>query len=473
MVQSFRNKSKLKQVFSEFQTNGDDHETQFTDLDFDCLSIICEHLNFTELLNVARANDLLSTVAATVFRPKYSRFQIVVRHDFDIPKKKSSESSNVSSIGRLFQRIKNFGINPKKEQRTSRIEISDNNIILNDYESISDVFTHFGCVIKRLRFINPTDYLYPNEKFLGNLISEYISDSFTTIDFDKTNERLLEYITKPLINVKTVTFRDTNFHKAPESLPLNELFPALHGLAMVCLRGKWQNFFNYHMPYLEEVSIRGISNSFVSNATASLTNVIQKNPQIRDIRVYEVDSDFVHNVNTFLPNLKILQLAKFELQSGHIQFQNVTELRVGFHSLPSNLQFPNLEFIHIQYLPHQYVAWLDFLRKHTHLRRLSLELFDMHESDFHQLTANLHNLVEMIIVQRESETSLRITGFPRREFSKNAIVNFLQSHEKVQHLKVLTSCSIQYKAELKEQLKHAWHITTIDRGLSFVRQGQS
>lgn len=462
VIKSFR----LTRIFSIFQFNGDEYKTQFTDLDFDCLFLIFEHLKFIELLNLAKTSDLLSTVAATAFRSKYSRFQIVVRDEFDFPKKKSSELLNVANetIGRVFQR---FGIIRKEEKKSNHIEISGNDLIIDDYDTILNVFTHFGCVIKRLKFMTSVAFKYSKEEFLGNLFSEYISDSLITIDFEKSNDRLLKHFTKPLVNVKTVRFRETFFHRAPESLPLNELFPAIQGLAMVQLGGKWQNYFNCHMPNLKEMFIKGIQQSFIYTATDSLTNVIRQNPQIRDIRLYDVDSDFVHNVNSFLPNLKTLKLTKFELQNGNIQFDNVTELRVGFYSSTANLHFPNLKFIDIQYHPKRFVEWLEFLREHTKLRRLSLELYEMNDSQFQQFTANLNDVVEMTIIQVKHDVLHQFEGL-----STNAIVEFLRTHEKVRHLKIQNNCSKQYKAEL-ERLKHEWHIKITDRSLSFVRKTKS
>lgn len=171
------------------------------DFDDKCLLEILENLNFGSLLNMAQINGNLSTLAAGVFRRKYSQWPIDVNGlDLQLPDelKQMMNESGMQIDADAFDRMES-NLNITTENVYNSLRISDFNTILM-------VFKHFGHEIKRMR-IETASWNPPfQQSFIGYLISRYSSDSLVEIHFDKRTDILLEYITKPLINVEDVTF---------------------------------------------------------------------------------------------------------------------------------------------------------------------------------------------------------------------------------------------------------------------------
>lgn len=428
-------------------------------MDLDCLFVILEDFDLDELLNVAQVHSQLSTAAAEVFHYKFSRLRVVVRDDFSIPEKSNKIFDAKNAIGRLFQR---FGIikdkNIPKHEKT-KIEVSDTTIRLDEYNSVINVFKHFGCVMKKLKFTTSLVFRNSKEKFLGSLISENTFDSLDEIWFYDSTDQLLTGITNPLANVETVRFERVHLDVIPSGLPLNEQFPAVHRLELNSFTGSGLGYFKRHMPLLVHVSIKGIN----LNNFQSAIDVITTNPQIKSIEVYDHELDFVQKVNELLPQLETLTLSTLKLSDDSIRFENVISFGINHEfGSPNNLHFPRLQNLFIEYKNERFEEWMNFLNEHNHLNHLHLRHWEPIESQFQQLIANQTHLAELTL-------EFKRVPQPSKPLSINVIVEFLSNHDNVNKLNVIEFYK-QDEFELKKQLINEWDVEAIDRKLSFIRK---
>lgn len=412
--------------------------------------LILERLDLVDLLNVAEVNKDFSVLASSVFRTKFSHLYVKVLDRFTIPKKPSL-------VGRLFEGL---GVLDKKEEekKITYIYVSDTYIHLDEYYNIVSIFKHFGHVIKKLQlFRNPLNE-YSKEEFLGNLISKYTSDALVDVKIENGNEKVLTYITKPLVSVATVKFVKGSLDTVPTGLSLSNLFPAVRRLNFEYLKGTGLSYFNCHTPHLEQVSIKGMT----ADTESTFIDLIRNNSQIRDIKIFDDNYEFVNNVNALLPQLETLTLSNLNIQSElteNIRFENVTKFSIKKgNGSPNKLHFPKLQSLHIDYNSERLLAWIDFLREHEHLCQLNLTHGDINDSQFKQLTAHLPGLVEM--------TQTR--GF-QSHLSNSATVEYLRSHQNVKKFNAI-NFDIYYVADLEAQLQHEWHIKIVGYTRHFTRR---
>lgn len=236
----------------------------------DCLILIFEHLNFGELLNVAKMNSKFATLTAYAFRYKYPNRPIHIKDDFRFP----NETELIEEP-----------IAPYRELKRG--------IIINDYYTIIYVFKYL--YVSNVVFNYGTSYMsihssrwshHINQaKFMGELISNY-SESLKEVSFEWCSKNSLEFITKPLCNAKVVRFLDSSPRFSNETLPINKLFPSIEKLYLE-MEAKNLDYFDSHMPNLWHLYIRGESrgDTATEHFKTGLTyrHLMDRNPQIRSI----------------------------------------------------------------------------------------------------------------------------------------------------------------------------------------------
>lgn len=426
-------------------------QTKFIDLSLECVFLILENLDFGDLLNVAQINDEFSMLAADVYRRKHSHLQIILADLFSLPDELNNTLSasdgeiDTDAIDRIIQNP-SFICN-----KTANIRLREECIGLRDYATTLNTFKHFGHLIKELHVIRSAPL---HLEFVGYLISKYSSDSLVEVAFSSSFDKLLERITKPLINVGNVTFYGTSFNFQLSIKEFDELFPVVRRLELRNFADHNLAYFNCHMPHLEHFLLEQ------QTASPCILDIIGKNPQIRSIGLYRVDSELLQNVNTLLPQLESLQLPRSKLQSEIIQFENVTTFDIRMNGSPAHLRFPRLQTFYVQYLDSLQNDYVSFLNEHTFLRHLHLASVEIRDSEFQQLTANLADLVE-VTIKRQSEDYEYV--------SFDAIAEFLRSHDKVKCLTAI-GFSADWEDNLQEQLKHDWNTKIVDSGLSLERK---
>lgn len=441
-----------------FQSNENGNKTEFIGMNLDCVMLVLERLGLPELLNVARINDEFGILAVGVFRRKYSHLQVLVEDDFEFPEEPSELNRVTGAFGQIFRKIGIIG------NEMPQFDVTESHIQLDGYDTIVNTFKCFGQAIRKLKFTTSFLYHYSTEKFVAELISNFTSDSLVDVEFADINEKLLTYISKPLVGVETVRMSGVHLGSLPNGFPLNELFPNVRRLDLSALSGDHLDYFNCHIPNLEHFSINGIIARNGNNQDETyFTTMIQQNPQIQSIDFYGTDSKLLRLVNTQLSHLDALGLSQFDMRAGHLQFENVTKLSIHSEKgSPENLHFPRLQTLYANVAIDHFDEWQHFLNEHSHLTRVHLKYFNLNNAQFQQLTANLGNVEEFTLDHR--------TDRPETQKVKStAIAAFLRSHAKVQRINVINFPDYTYRA-LKHQLDRAWDSTIIKHGVSFKRR---
>lgn len=394
-------------------------------------------------------------VAADVFRRKYSHLQMVIPQEFPMPGD-SSELLNVAgmkidtdSIGRANEGLQEF-VN-------KTLRVLNTQIRLQNGDQILDTFKHFGHAIERLRLETFGNRRLQAE-FIGYLINRYSSESLIDVTFGYNAEKLIDYIKKPLLNVKKLSFEGNDMHFKQPAVALTELFPFVSHLNLYELPDDGLGYIVHHMPYLKHVSI---TRTHHGCEKSPFSDFIFRNPQIKSIRLNCYDPKIVQMVSIRLPQLKTLELPQFTgLQYGSAEFKHVTTLSLGFLASPNKLHFPRLRTLHIDYNDLHFDEYRTFLNEHTHLDELNLEFIDgMNSLKFQQIIGNLENLVELTLKKGSSRYEV---------ISSDSIAKILRSHDKMMRFNLM-GFGESFEIELQEKVKNDWNIRIKDNSISFER----
>lgn len=420
--------------------------------------VILEFLDVCDLLNVAQIDERFSSLAAEEFRHRYSHLSVVVRNDLQLPYEleealKDSKKTNTDAVERIAEELSH------DPELRPYIQVDDFYIELHNFDAILITFKYFGHVIKAI-VSEPVEWnVVMQTELISYLISKYSSESLVSIALRRTDDELLQHITKPLINLKSVTMKECDFilRRRPAKLSFCALFPAVRDLNLDIYRDHDYNYFDCHMPHLEHVNMVRYAES------TKFPNFIRKNPQIRSIAVQgkskfntKPDHGFIKSISELLPQLETFTLKDYQIDES-IRFENVVEFDTGYASdtSPANLHFSRLQKLHISHSSAHFDECLTFLKEHNYLRHLHLIVKKLDDSQFQQITENCANLEE-ITLEHISHEGL----------SCDAILEFLRNHAKVKQLNLINSPE-QYKIELQERLEHQWNVKTIKDGLSF------
>lgn len=450
------------------QLNEGENKTNHINLNVDCVILIVEHLEFAELLNVAQVNEQFSSVAAYVFHHKYSHLQLMIQNNFLLPEYPNELLDAVTGMKYDNDAIERGNIHPGYLCRNpSNAKETERQIILEKVDEILNTFKHFGHTIKRYAS-GGYDNRPIQTELIGNLISKYSFESLIDFEIGLDAQKLLDKINKPLINVESLTFRfilNRNYpHFVPPIRCPNEVFPALRRLILDIVFVDWADFnstlayFDCHMPHLEHVFMIRSQNAIDKSPP---TDIFKKNPQIRSVHLLNSETEFIQEVSDLLPHLEILKFSGYLEVDRTIHFGNVTTFKLGIHTSPANLHFPQLETLHLYYTSDTLANYVSFFNEHTHLRKLHLMYYDITDTEFQHLTANLPNLVELTLENRLDRILIK-------HLDTVIIVKFLTSHANVKQLNVISFFQHGID-ELREQLKHEWNMKINGSGLSFVR----
>lgn len=417
--------------------------------------LIFEYLDFDDLVNVAQLNAEFSSNAAAVFHREYCEKNFWIYRGFLL----SNNSNELMNVGMEYDAK---AIEYENEYfKPATVKLSEEYVKLEYGAQILNVFKHFGHLIKRITL--GVGGAGQRAKLMARLISKYSSESLVDVKVGFWDIGVLNYITKPLVNVEnlTLTFESTNENRRP--IGINERFPALRRLylhAHVAIRGF--AYFSYLIPHLEDLEISG-----AIDESKTFEGLISNNPQIRSIKLSNIKPRFVQELNNLLPQLETLALNNFELDNTKIRFENVSTLSIDYHyfgetSPDANLEFPQLQTLHIDnYRTEHFVKHHTFMKKLNNLKQLHLTYWKMPDSEFQQLTQNLTNLVDLTLKCFEYKG--------RGILSANAVAEFAKNHDKLQQLNVINLFKDQELQVLRDQLDSDWQSKINGHELSFKR----
>lgn len=453
---------------------------QFKELNEDCMYHILERLNFSDLLSMAQVNEKYGYLASAVFKQKYSDMQFVIenylyKEPIEHVRRNGiiqETSKKLTSLQKKFASIKKKSVlknllgypsmyfdtddedewedgnnknKPMFFEHADRIEILDHEMSLMTLK-------HFGSLIRKIKLAITNPEITQSKKIIEN-VNRFCSDSLAEIEFDVGKGRALHHITIPFKNVKQVLFNRFIPQMGHNSLSMNETFPALQTI-LFKVSNKDAGYINDYFSHLDHVFLE-------SNQFDGIDGFFSANSHIRSIHLTESFPNFLEKLNAFLPNLETLTCEKLNVQ-GPIRFENVRKFEhQDSHSSPRNLLFPKLQELQVNFRTERLVDWVDFLKIHNKLNKLSLKSFNMKQQDFQQLTANLSDLVD-VSISSWSSTGIDI----------DTIVEFLENQTKLErlHLDLLLDAD---KDLLQKRIDDEWTITRTTFGLLFERKNKS
>lgn len=387
----------------------------------DCIFLIFEKVKFDDLLNVAQIDKQFSTLAADVFRCKYSHLKIVYKRHVN---------------------------DPPTEEWPDYIKILNHDTLLN-------TFKYFGHFIKKFNAGVFEYHVSVDWESIGQMISNYSSESLVEIEIEKNVDTFLPHITKPLTNVQSVSFFLSDGQLGVQTNRPDKLFPALRRITMHFMNDVYLEYFGCHMPHLEYVFI---SQERDMNPS---TDLFRYNPQIRAIELLGIKPEFISAVSHILPHLETLRLGEIPQTNESIHFANVTTFSIDSFGLGSSLHFPRLQTLHMNHYSIFFENSLNFFNEHKHLIHLSIIHFDFKDSDFNGLTANLRDLVELTVQHSKYKPAML-------PLNSQVILEFLRSHPNVKQLNVIDYPE-NWNVELQKQLNDEWNMQVNDAGTSFKR----
>lgn len=434
----------------------------------DCAILILEYLDFGDLLSAVQVNRNFKVAAEYVFKSKYSKRVIEIEDTFKCPQK-----HNPINIGDLKIKTQQFSdaleTTSDKENEVKYRE-HDHRIEILDYNMIVDTFKQFA--ISNLAIILSKHNDRVPAQLLGQLISNYSSESLKSIIFHATHFNPLEIIAKPLVNVNNVTFYE-NFHSnISVILPVDQLFPKIEALFMFYETTN-VSYFNCHMPNLKYLYFQG--ERYPPADGVSFVHIIQKNPQIESIKADYIKPEYILAASK-LPNLKNFTVADFKERTIQTRFQTVRKFTARWSpKAPQSFNFPNLRIFRLELVARAHLSlWTNFLRKHSYITALHLEQsrIDVEgttpenpiDGDFSQIMAVLPNLLEMSVTCRSWNDF-------ENDYGVDMIVAALNTHRNLNKFELIFDEVLDWETLRSsfDGINGEWLITDIGIGVSFVR----
>lgn len=428
------------------------------------------------LINVAELDRAHFLMANLAFKRRYSNREFMIQANFDLPEPKSRLSMIGDSVSSIFQWIgiksdKKVSSKPqsmikKWENRPVYIECGAT-IELKDYEIIEKLFKHFGHLIFNLKIVYDEDH-EPQAECIGKLISNYSSYTLVNVEFRHCTEDTLEYLTKPLVNVRTVQFSDSFENTGEKILAFNQLFPGVERLYLNC----WFSHITYidtYMSCLKHLHLKADAKywwndlRFIANVKRFLT----KNAHIKSIELQaipEVQMIVLQPIRDLLTELQNLTLWKCEEIETPLRFENVTTFSVKMSDTsPENFHFPKLRNLHMKIRNRDEVdMWIFFLLRHTEITEFHFTYYNHNEQDFEELLHVMPNLTKFY---------MSLSG---ELITVDCIKHLLGSHANLSAFH-LTFNDVQDKTSYRQTLMDmntVWSVYEINNGVSFERSNE-
>lgn len=396
--------------------NGNSIDTiKLTDLDFDVLFLIFDHLDVPELIHMAAAHPNLKIIAESIFFEKY--------HDYEI---------------RIIE------ANEHHTDEKFRINQHEKYIEFPDSDWIEVVLKYAGKWIQKLKI--ESDQLYDRSKFVNEIVNKYMSESLISLNLNYIDTDTFEYFTMPFNAVEKLHFSIDEEVPSANMLPLNQLFPKLRQMYVSVWLDLDYSFFDCEFYHLEHVEV-SVNYYNSKNQIKQIENLLQKNPQIRIISTWHFPADYVKIINKLLPNLENLTLHEFGSLDENVCFENVKNFQL-FEPLPNSLEklsFPHLESIDMEFNGNE--EWIKFFENHRRLNKLIIN--KVTENQLLEITSLLPNLVELEVYDTEFFY-----------MSAEGVIQIIQNHEKLLKFDFPAEWFERFASvrKLNERISNEWHV---------------
>lgn len=327
----------------------------------------------------------------------------------------------------------------------------DNNIIFN-HEMAEKYLRAFGSSIKRLEIVY--DFIPEHwRKEMGKLVSEYCSETLLELTIRSCKNGDFDEIRKPFQKVESIDLNGEWSEVDEESWMLNELFPMLKNLNLTYSGGYIYNH-NYHN--LIELNV-------FSSAFNQFKRLINKNPQIRKLRLQETSMEVLRTISDRLHELEVLNFnipSDLESYEGPaIQFDTVKTIAIKDCHRKFNhkqLKFKQLQQLHLHVIEKFNEEWIEFIGSNKDLKTLKMTAGNFNNATLSMLSEKLNSLIEANI---NCESNVDADG----------VKKFVESNKNMKAI-VLTCprLSEELFKQLSEKFNKDWSITTENKEYSIL-----
>ncbi|XP_055306262.1 uncharacterized protein LOC129570610 isoform X2 [Sitodiplosis mosellana] len=431
--------------------NFQGNNTNFGELSAVCQSFML-NLDLKNLLDIAETNYRLSALAADVFRQKYANCTVEIDNDRSL----SSESNAIKEINQF------------------PVLMDEWTILVFGLNVSLKLLRNFGPAIQKLTIHNQRFWVNEeeHEQTIMGFVNEYCAQSLIKLDLQITNPDTMKKLTGPFTNVEelgcNVIASDIPEITTHNHATLNKFFPNIRNLTL-SIKSNTNTGFVGSLPQLKFLSLRGdtITPQTISD-TRYTQHLMNRNPQIKALKLVFYPPNFVRVVKLYLPDLESLSLWFFDLGNDRVHFEHVKsfELLSGIGGSPLKISFKQLEELRMWYQPRYAQEWIEFLMMNTHLKRVHVEDYGDNES-----TLDL----ESLITQLPNIEDISILSYKSPHFG--TVVKFIETHERLQKFKYgsknFDEHDIQY---LKKEFSKKWTISDFNgyySGLLFERKNST
>lgn len=214
--------------------------------------------NLKALLNAAKLNSRVNSIACDVFRAKYGEYDVLIQ-DVD----KDNYDIEEIEIG-------------EKTYKT---------ITINENQMKIDMLQYFGKCMSSLK-IEGYEMSDEQSRTLNRMANEYASESLKSLKIFSVKKDTFEQYTRPWKEVENLTF--TCFVEGLNGnsiMPFNQMFPKLKIFKAVLTSKNNYSFMNHYYPNLKSLDITWNRQSGTNHGNRIIDNLLRKNPKVKNVNL--------------------------------------------------------------------------------------------------------------------------------------------------------------------------------------------
>lgn len=349
-------------------------------MNIDCLLLIAENLQMTDLLSLAEAHQDLQLLVGEILRCKFAKKTIIFRSPYYSP----------------------IIIKNKLEEFDNRIEATNVPVIQKLLEKfghfISDLEIYHEFIIKK----DITSEIF-------RAVNSYCSESLAELHISNWNE-IFDEFEKPFKNVEYLSMEGNYYNMSNSNLNFRDIFPSLRHLRLRNFEFANPFWLDQNYPYLKHLTV-DIWNGYHPRPDWRMTRVafkrlIESNTQIKSLTLKFSPPGVLQTVADLL-HLESLELYCFQeglagYINSNIHFGQLRKLIVNEGPALAHLVFDNLEEFESNGLS---MEWIDLVKNQKSLKQLRINRL-VKDDELLELVNASNNLTH-IYFQCESEIQVQ------------------------------------------------------------------
>lgn len=339
---------------------------RITDLKLSCLESVFDHLEMSDLLNVADSNERLKKAAGMVFLRRYSD--------------------------------KKVWLHKPRLSTKPKLRVYSANIMIEDLKTSLQILRCFGDLIFKLEITEDevsSDWEF-TEKFgiyqiIHNSIMDYVNrfcaTSLKELALIMVPKSALDHLKRPFVSLETVHLFSCRLGK--ELMPLDELFPAIQNLTL--------DFNLVENPLIIEEHWRRLKHFEVNIdrwniQKKNVEEMLRLNPKLQSLKISSGwDAEILQSASKFLQLIEHLEIGNHfggfsALGEKVIHFVTVKKLKISLIGAePSKLQklplsFNQLEEFELETNHELDGEFFEFLRQNPLIKKLTVPSLPEHST---------------------------------------------------------------------------------------------